>query len=410
MKKAGGISTGIWNRAFVRVFLYAVLCQFTMAVTNTVLPLYVINGLGRSATESGLLGTLFTVGSLLCRFVSGYLCDRFGRRACMIAGALIVGLCLIALGFETTMLLLLLTKTLQGVGHAIDSTASNAAAAEVLPPDRVGQGLGYYALHSMLTNAVGPTLCLALMGVGAAAGGQNFRLPLLVGGGMGLAAAVLGAATDYEKRMPPRAGSARRDGIRLSDFLERRALLPAVMIFFTAFSTGAGTYMIVFADGMGFSSIRVYYIIDALASAAVRFGLGKRLDAVRPRAIAALAIPLNIVAYTLLGLTGSEWAFLLSAVLLGVFNAMLMPMFNAMAMKLAPPGRSGSASSTYWLGFDVGMALGMLFFGAVIDRGGFRTVFFLCAGFMLLFGAVAIPALRRFPPVRDIRPAGGDSY
>ena len=155
-ERSAGPFDRVWNSSFLRVLLYAVLCQFTMAVTNTVLPLYVMNGLGRSATESGLLGTLFTLGSLVCRFVSGRLSDRFGRRLCMAAGALLVGLCLLALGFETTLGLLLLTKVLQGVGHAVNSTASNAAAAETLPPDRMGQGLGWYSLHSMLVNAVTP--------------------------------------------------------------------------------------------------------------------------------------------------------------------------------------------------------------------------------------------------------------
>lgn len=375
-----------------------------MAVTNTVLPLYVINGLGRSATESGLLGTVFTIGSLLCRFVSGFLCDRFGRRSCLIAGGLVVGLMLILMGFEATVAMLLIYKFFQGVGHAVNSTASNAVAAEVLPRDQVGQGLGYYSLHSMVINALAPTFCLALMGVGAAAaaGGQNYRLPLLVGGVMGLAAAGIGATLTYEKSLPARPKTAALRDIRLSDFLERRALLPALMIFFVSFATGAGTYMIVFANDCGFSTIGIYYIIDAGVSVAVRFLLGKRLDAIRPRTIAAVAIPLNIISYALLGITLSEWAFILSAILLGAFNAMLMPMFNAMAMKKAPESRSGSASSTYWLGFDIGMALGMLFFGALIDRGGFRASFLFAAGFMLLFGAVAALVLRWEPPIRDM--------
>ena len=174
------------------------------------------------------------------------------------------------------------------------------------------------------------------------------------------------------------------------------------MIFFTAFATGAGTYMIVFANEKRFSTIGIYYIVDAAASVAVRFGLGKKLDTVRPAVAAAIAIPLNILAYALLGLTQSEWAFLLSAVLLGVFNAMLTPMFNAMAMKLAPESRSGSASSTYWLGFDVGMAIGMLFFGMLIDWGGYPAAFLFAAGFMLLFGILALFLLRGRPPIRDM--------
>ena len=393
--------TKIWNSSFVRILIYALLCQFTMAVTNTVLPLYVINGLGRSAADSGLLGTVFTIGSLVCRFFAGFLCDRFGRRACLIGGGVLVGLSLLLMGFESTLVLLLVYKVIQGVGHAVNSTTSNAVAAEVLPPDRVGQGLGYYSLHSMITNAIGPTICLSLMGMGAAAvGGQNYRLPLLVGGVLGLVAAVIGASLRYDNGRSREKPDIR--SLRLSDFLEKRALLPSLMIFFTAFATGAGTYMIVFANEKRFSTIGIYYIVDAAASVAVRFGLGKKLDTVRPAVAAAIAIPLNILAYALLGLTQSEWAFLLSAVLLGVFNAMLTPMFNAMAMKLAPESRSGSASSTYWLGFDVGMAIGMLFFGMLIDWGGYPAAFLFAAGFMLLFGILALFLLRGRPPIRDM--------
>ena len=78
--------TKIWNSSFIRIICYAFLCQFTMAITNTVLPLYVINGLGMSAADSGLLGTFFTIGSVCCRFFAGYITDRFGRRTTLMLG------------------------------------------------------------------------------------------------------------------------------------------------------------------------------------------------------------------------------------------------------------------------------------------------------------------------------------
>ena len=94
-----------------------------------------------------------------------------------------------------------------------------------------------------------------------------YRLPLLAGGVLGLLAALLGLSLTYEDRLPPRPASNPR-GFRLSDYIERRSLIPALMILFTAFSTGAGTYMIVFAADRGFASIGAYYLIDAAASLA----------------------------------------------------------------------------------------------------------------------------------------------
>lgn len=397
---------GIWNSSFVRVLIYAILCQFTMSITNTVLPLYVINGLGMSAAQSGLLGTAFTIGSVCCRFVAGYICDRFGRRFTLVLGAGIVALALFMLGFQATLIMLLVFKVIQGIGHALNSTTSNAVAAEVLPRDKVGQGIGYYSLHSMLTNAIGPTLSLALMGVGAAAvsGGQNYLLPMLVGGGMGVAALLIGLSMNYEKKLKAQnPGAFRRpQGIHVTDFVDRRALLPAVMMFFTSFASGAGVYMIVFANDYGFASVGIYYVINAVVSVGFRFLLGSKLDAIKPRTVAVIAIAINVLSYALLGFTLSEWAFITSAVLMGMYQSMLTPTFNAMAMKMVPESRSGAASSTYWLGFDGGMAIGMLFFGAIIDWGSYPAAFLFSAAYMLLFGIVAFFILRKVKPLREL--------
>jgi MFS family permease len=397
----------IWNSSFVRILIYALLCQFTMSITNTVLPLYVINGLGMSAAQSGLLGTAFTIGSVCCRFVAGYISDRFGRRVTLMLGAGIVGLSLFVLGFQSTLVMLLVFKVIQGIGHALNSTTSNAVAAEVLPRDKVGQGIGYYSLHSMVTNAIGPTLCLGLMGVGAAAasGGQNYLLPMLMGGVMGIVAMLIGLSMNYEKKARALNPDAfhRPQGIHISDFVERRALLPAVMMFFTSFASGAGVYMIVFANDYGFASVGIYYVLNALVSVGFRFLFGSKLDSIRPRTVAVIAIAINVVSYALMGFTLSEWSFIASAVLMGIYQSMLTPTFNAMAMKMVPENRSGAASSTYWLGFDGGMAVGMLFFGAVIDWGSYPAAFLFSAAYMLIFGVVAFFILKKVRPLREMK-------
>lgn len=411
-QKRPELFTRVWNSSFIRIFIYAVLCQFTMSISNTVLPLYVmdtgVNGLGMSAADSGLLGTMFTIGSVFCRFFAGYISDRFGRRVTLMLGAGIVAVAMLALGFQTTLFMLLVFKVVQGVGHALNSTSSNAVASEVLPRERMGQGIGYFSLHSTLTNAIGPTITLALMGVGASALGaqDNYLLPMLVGGGMGVAALLIGASLNYEKKLKEINPDAVRKpkGIHFTDFIERRALLPALMMFFTSFSSGAGVYMIVFAKTSEFSTtvISIYYVVNALVAMGMRFALGAKLDAIRPRTVAVIAIVLNVLSYALLGFTLSQWAFLLSAVLMGAYNSMLMPAFNAMALKLAPESRSGAASATYWLGFDGGMAVGMLAFGVIIDWGSYPAAFLGAAAYMTLFGIIAFIVLRKVKPIREI--------
>jgi MFS family permease len=209
---------------------------------------------------------------------------------------------------------------------------------------------------------------------------------------------------NYEKKMKALDPDSfhRPQGIHLSDFLESRALLPALMMFFTSFSSGAGVYMIVFANDYAFASVGAYYIINALVSVGFRFAFGSKLDAIKPRTVAVIAIAINVLSYALLGFTLSEWAFIASAVLMGVYQSMLTPTFNAMAMKMVPESRSGAASSTYWLGFDGGMAVGMLFFGVIIDWGSYPAAFLFAAAYMLVFGIIAFFVLRNVKPLREM--------
>ena len=395
----------LWSSRFCRVLLFAILCQLTMSVTNTVLPLYVVNQLQLSATQSGLLGTVFTIGSCLCRFVTGGICDRIGWRRMMILGGLIVSLVLITMGFTTAFFFLLVLKVIQGIGHSINSTASNTAASNVIPASRFGEGMGYYGLHSTITNALGPTMALALLTVPSKTMSQNYSLPLYIAGAGGIVAVVLAFSLSQERAVP----AAKRSSLSFRDFIEPSAFCPAILQCVQAISVGASIYMILFANYMGYASVSYYYVLTAVTALAVRFLIGKRMDTIRPSFLSCLSILVLAGSFLVLALTLSEAAFIFSAVASGLFNALLTPMYNSLSLKLSPKSRSGAASATYWLGFDLGMAIGQVVFGIIIDTNGGDNygLSFLVAGvYLLAFCAVSFFVLRKFPPLCQISHPG----
>jgi MFS family permease len=376
-----------------------------MGISNTVLPLYVINDLGYSNAQSGLLGTSFTIASMMCRFIAGNFTDKYGRRFMMVVGAAIVGLALICLGFTASLTVLLIFKFFQGVGHSFNSTASNAGASDVLPHERLGEGIGYYGLNATISGAFGPSVALALMGVGTAASvgssKPNYLLPLLVAGAIGLIAAGISLSLGKKSGLKPATREPKKR-FEIGMFIERRALRPALLQAFQAVSSGASIFMIVFANEKGFKSIALYYIISAICTLVTRVVVGKRMDTVRPMYIVLLPLILIIASYFYLAFTLSEEAFIVNAVVLGVFNAMLVPTFNSLCLKLSPPTKAGAASATYWLGFDAGMAVGQIVFGAIIDAGGFFACFLIAGIYMVVFTLVAIFFLRPLPAIIQI--------
>lgn len=384
----------LWNSNFIRVFIYAVICALVMSVSNTVLPLYVINELGYSNAESGLLGTVFTIACMLCRFTTGGLADRLGRRKMLIAGAILGGVSLICMGMTASFMVILVFKAIQGIGHSFDSTASNAAASDVIPPERMGEGISYYGLTSTIASAIGPTLSLALMAVAVVPGkDSNYAMPLVTIGILGILAAIIALTLNYEKSAGPAKKTEPRK-FHISDYIEKSALMPAALELLLAFGMGATVFNIVFANAMDFKSIQAYFIVTAVVSLVTRLVMGKRMDTIDMRKLILIPLVVYLLGFTVLSLTLNEAVFMACGVIAGVYGAIVTPTLNSLALKLSPEGRRGAASATFWLGFDAGIAVGQIVFGAVIDAFGFSAMYFSLAVYTALFGVAAFFALR----------------
>lgn len=393
---------GVWNKYFIGVFVYALLCQFTMTVTNYVLPLYVVNALNAPVSISGVLSSVFAAGSMVCRFVTGNLADKYGRRTMMIVGAAIISVCMFTLGFTTSIVVIIALKAVQGIGHALNSTASNAAAADVVPKERYSEGIGYYAMHSTLISAFGATLIIWLMGIGSETA-ENYSLPLIVAGVCGAVGVVIAIFLNYERKLniPRKKGSGKKFDIK--DYIEVRSLLPALLVLFQSICSGSGMFLLLYATEVGLAgAMSLYYILSTIVSVAARFTLGRITGKFRPMYVVLIAVALQISSYLFLAFDPGIVSLYYNAVISGVFGAVLSPMLNALSLKSAPASRSGAASATYWLGFDIGMAITPVIFGVVIDMAGYSTSFLAGAVCMGIFAVCAAFILRKTKPLDEV--------
>lgn len=394
----------LWNKYFICIFSYSFLAQLTMQITNYVLPLYVVNALHSKATMSGVLSAVFAVGSMLCRFMTGGLTDKYGRRKMMLLGAAIVTISLFVFGFTSSLTLILIMKFVQGVGHSINSTASNSAASDVLPKSRLGEGIGYYGLSGTIVGAFGPSLCLALMSIAIPANyDHNYSLPLIAGGFGGTIAIAIAFFTNYEKKWGVSFKSEKKAKFSIHDYIEVRSLMPALLQLFQSICVGAGMFLVLYATELGlFPIMSIYYIVSTGITLLVRFTIGRYSDRLKPKYVIAIPVMLQVCAYLLLAFFPGIPALIVSAVVSGIFSAMIQPTLNALSLKMAPASRAGAASATYWLGFDCGMAIGPTVFGIVVDTAGYFQSFVVGAGCMALFVIVALITLKKTPPMNQI--------
>src|SRR5258705_485031 len=86
-----------------------------MAMVVPLLPYYATN-LGANATTVGALISAFGIAQLVSAPLWGRLSDRVGRRPAIIAGLLLSGMAYVVFAAADSLVLLLLSRLVQGVG------------------------------------------------------------------------------------------------------------------------------------------------------------------------------------------------------------------------------------------------------------------------------------------------------
>ena len=370
----------LWTRDFLLICMVGLFTSIVMQLLNTTLSIFVVS-LGGNNGFSGLLATGFAVCAGVMRLVSGRLSDVHGRRSMMVLGSAVFALAVLACALFPVLPLLLLFRAVQGIGFAAVSTSSAAAAADVTPPSRMGEGLGYFGLAQSLAMAVGPGLGLLFV-----AGGQYGRLYAMAAGLLVLCFAFTLFCT-YERRrskarhepsdaLPPEPAfdDPRYRGIW--KVIERESLpAAAIQLVFCIGVSSLTAFAGLFAVSRGFEHAGLFFSFEAVAMFASRLFSGRLFDRRGPLSVIVPSLLLGMGAFALLALGSGEAAFLACGALMGMSLGMLGPALNALAVRKAPLHRRGAASATFFIATDIGIGLGSVLWGIVLDAAGFATMF-----------------------------------
>lgn len=369
----------LFTRDFLLIFLAAGMIRVSYQMQNTLMPLY-MDQLGYSATRIGMSTTSSTIASLVLRPMLGGMLDRYGRRGLVLAGTALFAVATLLCGFWGGFAVLLALRALQGLGFSAHTTAVNTMATDVLPEERMSEGIGYMGLTGSVSSAIAPAVAMffaasALYTWGFAAA--------FAAGAVSVLCLMLIRSPDVKSVAPP-------DGEKptlLSRLWEKSAVRPTViMLILGACSAGTGTFLAVYAVGRGYhpAQVSLYFTLNALATVAARL-FGPRLSrllGLKKTLVAVMAF--SVAGYLLIPFSIAAWGLWVAAILQGLSYGTIYPMMNAMAVTGAAPHRRGTAMATFLTGMDIGMGFGASFWGTVIDAVGIDSMFPMCAGIAVI--------------------------
>jgi len=360
-----------------------------------------------SFAELGLAVVLMTGTSAVLQTPIGFLVDRYGARAFLIGGALIMSLSISMMGFATSFWQILALALLSGVGNAVFHPCDYAILAGSVSRERMGRS---FALHSFSGNvgfALAPPIIAALLSV------MDWRGVLLVLGGLGLpvvAAVILQSNILHDQ---VRKETTVR-GMSMRELLVHRTLFLFFLFYFLGAMASGGVLawlITVLHEVKGLdlavaSAALTAYMAGNSAGVLLGGWAADKSDRYLAVFVAGLTTfsAVTILAVNFFPMAGSVPIGLMFASGIGL-GASRTPR-DVMLKDASPPGQIGKVFGFVSTGLPLGSAVTPVPFGFLIDHGHANLVLVLAAGFLL--ASILCMGSAKASAVRDPAPTAAE--
>ena len=273
--------------------------------------------------------------------------------------------------------MLLALRFFHGVWFSLLTTVAGAIVADIVPPERRGEGLGYYGIAMNLAVVAGPFLALTLQPLVAA------RTIFLIFGAIMIIGFFYAVATKLVEQ-PAERKLKRKIGI--DDFLERRAVPIASVGFLISFAYASIiTFISVYAESLGLiQAASFFFVVYAVAMLLVRPFSGRIFDLHGPSVVIIPSLIIFGLGLISLSFTESAWMLLVSGALVGLGYGTLLPCFQTLAIQAANSRRSAYATGTFFALYDGGIAVGSIALGVFAGMMSYANLYLLLGVFMLM--------------------------
>lgn len=354
----------LWTSSFVKITTinFLLFCSFHMLVPT--FPLY-LKSLGGTDMIVGIAAGLFSAAGLVSRLYSGWLLDNKSRSLPFIIGLLIMIFCPLAFIIVTPILWILVIRFFQGFGFSMGNTSSSTSASDILPKNHFSEGLGIFGVSSSISLSIAPAFGIFIM--------ESFGYQALFLCSFLLALISFILTLQFKTKV---INKEKKKFDWKNDIINRAAIPASITMFFAITPYGAvNNFVSLYAIEKGFTHTGVFFILLAVSAIIFRVSTGKIIDRKSINIMYFVAIPSFFASILILSTANNELVFLLSAILFGIGFGSITPVLLTKALKSIPLVKRGSANSTYFLSFDLGMGLGGFIAGALSDLIGYSHMY-----------------------------------
>ncbi|MDC2839998.1 MFS transporter [Limosilactobacillus mucosae] len=323
-----------------------------------------INGyaqkLGASSTFAGVIAGMMSLVAMFLRPIAGNMTDRFSKYRLASIGGLLSFIGVSGYVLAPNSGLLMLFRLINGTGYVLCTVCMTTWLASLVPLSHVGEAMGMYGIMNALAMAFAPAVSINLYQV------IGYRHAIIISAVSALLVAIIVQFVS-DRSVPKNKPQSNQLGhIKI---IQKNALPVAAMTALFAipyFATQADIVTYVEQRHLTIA-IGAYFMIYAAVLLVIRLCLRTKFDTVRFGKWLIASLIANVFYLIMLSIMQTNWEMALAAAGMAMGYGIIYSVCQSTALMLAPQGEQGLASSTFFLGIDIGMTLGPIL-GGLIDE------------------------------------------
>lgn len=363
-------SESIFTRDLLLIFAASFCYMCCPIMVTPVIPGFT-ESLGGGGLLMGFMGGLMNLVSLACRPLVGNLADRIQKYHLALAGVLLLLLSNVGYLISYSPTALFISRIFSGVGFASCSVSMSTWFSVLLPKNKIGFGMGLYGTAQAFSMAIAPAIGIRLKDA------FGYRAVFIFA--IALAFAAFICALLVKDHGHPVALSVPR---RLQVIDVRVLPIAMIVMLFTLPYSATQSFLVSFVEtSQRTVQIDLFFPSYAVILFALRTGFRNYFDRLPYRIFLFIALLCSASASLTLSWMQNNFHMFLGAAFLAGSYGLICSVSQATAIIIAGEGKRGLANSTYYVGLDLGLALGPILGGMLyesMDLAFFYPTFLLC--------------------------------
>lgn len=417
----------LWTKQFVTLTLASFLLFLNLQMLLSTFSMHIKSNLHGGDMQVSLATSVFAVTAIVARLLTSRWIKRWSKDAVLTAGLIIAAASTALAALPESVAPLLVMRAIYGLGFGIGSTVIPTLVSQIIPPQRMGEGIGYFGLSTSLAMSIGPATgmsimkeygftTLAIIGVGAVI--CMFPMLLLSGayklGGKRKEAAASQQAqrmeqAEIEKQVNTGAEALRISAVEqpsmqaeksskavatepLADAARSRSiwrftiLFPALLNMLISITySGILSFIAVYGEELQLAQVGLFFMFNALTILLVRPIAGKIFDRKGPLVVLLPAAAFVIVSMIVLSYTTNMLTLIVSALLYGAGFGSIQPTLQAWMLRSASKEQYGVVNGIFYNATDLGVSIGAIVLGVIVTFSSYSMMYRLSSLFMVIF-------------------------